>query len=116
MTAKQFYDWQTGGGANDVMRMVECLEHADVAWCVISGVAVQHWAAEPMVTRDVDFVVAASDIGRAVAALEAAGFKAERFEWSVNFTSGSSVSLQLSTEDFYRHFPERAVQADVHAS
>lgn len=29
MTAKQFYDWQTGGGTNDVMRLVDCLERAD---------------------------------------------------------------------------------------
>lgn len=58
MTAKQFSDWQTGGGTNDVMRLVDCLERADIAWCAISGVAVNHWAAEPMVTQDVDFVVA----------------------------------------------------------
>lgn len=59
MTAKQFYDWQTGGGTDDVMRLVDCLERADVAWCAIGGVAVNHWAAQPMVTQDVDFVVVA---------------------------------------------------------
>jgi hypothetical protein len=26
---KKFYDWQTAGGTNDVMRMVDCLERAD---------------------------------------------------------------------------------------
>lgn len=114
MTAKQFYDWQTAGGTDDVMRLVDCLERADVAWCAIGGVAVNHWAAEPMVTRDVDFVVAADGIDRVVTMLEGAGFRAERFEWSVNFTGGSAVSLQLSTEDFYREFPSRAVPADVH--
>jgi len=25
MTAKQFYDWQTSGGTDDVMRLVACL-------------------------------------------------------------------------------------------
>ncbi len=114
MTGKQFFDWQTGGGTNDVMRMVDCLERADVAWCAIGGVAVNHWAREPMVTRDVDFVVAATDVERTVALLEQAGFRSERFEWSVNFTGSSTVSLQLSTEDFYRRFPARAVAADVH--
>ena len=59
MTAKQFFDWQTSGGTDDVMRMVDCLERADIAWCAIGGVAVNHWAQEPMVTQDVDFVVAA---------------------------------------------------------
>ena len=25
MNAKQFYDWQTSGGADDVLRLVDCL-------------------------------------------------------------------------------------------
>lgn len=114
MTAKQFYDWQTAGGTDDVMRMVDCLERADIAWCAIGGVAVNHWAAEPMVTQDVDFVVAVADTERTIAQLEKAGFQPERFEWSVNFTGHSKVSLQLSTEPFYRAFPSRSVAADVH--
>jgi len=132
MTAKQFYDWQTSGGTDDVMRLVDCLERADIAWCAIGGVAVNHWAQEPMVTRDVDFVVAADAIERAVSLLESAGFQSERFEGchceepllgdeaislsaqSINFKGRSAVSIQLSTEEFYRDFPSRAVPADVH--
>lgn len=30
MTGKQFFDWQTGGGTNDVMRLVDSLERADI--------------------------------------------------------------------------------------
>jgi hypothetical protein len=114
MTAKQFYDWQTAGGTDDVMRLVDCLERADIAWCAIGGVAVNHWALEPMVTQDVDFVVAGDAIPRAIALLEEAGFRAERFEWSVNFQGRSKLTIQLSTEDYYREFPARAVPADVH--
>ena len=113
MTGKQFYDWQTSGGTNDVMRLVDCLERADVAWCVIGGVAVNHWAEQPMVTRDVDLVVAAESIERVVSLLEEAGFESERFEWSINFKGHSAVSIQLSTEDFYKDFPLRAIAADV---
>lgn len=114
MTAKQFYDWQTSGGTDDVMRLVDCLERSEISWCAIGGVAVNHWAEEPMVTQDVDFVVATDAIERTVALLEDAGFKAERHPWSVNFKGRSKVSLQLSTEDFYKDFPARAVPADVH--
>ena len=114
MTAKKFYDWQTVGGTDDVMRLVDCLERADIPWCAIGGVAVNHWAAEPMVTQDVGFVVATEAIDRAVSILTEAGFRPERFQWSVNFRGNSRVSLQLSTEDFYRDFPSRAVPADVH--
>ena len=114
MTPKKFYDWQTAGGTDDVMRLVDCLERADIRWCAIGGIAVNHWAAEPMVTQDVDIVVAAQEIERAVRLLEAAGFRSERFEWSVNFRGQSRISIQLSTEDFYREFPARSVAADIH--
>ncbi len=114
MTSKQFFDWQTSGGTDDVMRMVDCLERADVVWCAIGGIAVNHWAAEPVVTQDVDFVVVADAVERAIAALEEAGFRSERFDWSVNFQGRSKISLQLSTEEFYRDFPSRSVPADVH--
>lgn len=114
MTSKQFYDWQTSGGTDDVMRLVDCLERADVAWCAIGGVAVNHWAEQPMVTQDVDLVVAFEAVERTVALLEAEGFLSERFEWSVNFKGRSAVSIQLSTEGFYKGYPSRAVPADVH--
>jgi hypothetical protein len=114
MTPKQFYDWQTAGGTDDVMRMVDCLERADIQWCAIGGIAVNHWASETMVTQDVDFVVAAESVNVATVILEEAGFISERFAWSVNFRGRSKVSLQLSTEDFYGDFPSRSVPADIH--
>jgi hypothetical protein len=114
MTPKQFYDWQTAGGTDDVMRLVDCFERADIQWCAIGGIAVNHWAAEPMVTQDVDLVVAAESIERAVKLLEDAGFTSEHFAWSINFCGHSKIAIQLSTEDFYREFPSRSVPADIH--
>jgi len=114
MTAKKFYDWQTAGGTDDVMRLVAAVERADIPWCAIGGVAVNHWAEEPMVTQDVDFVVATQDTARTVKVLQEAGFSFEEFAWSVNFKGGSKVSIQLSTEEVYSTFPDRSVPADVH--
>jgi hypothetical protein len=114
MTPKKFYDWQTAGGTNDVMRMIDCLERADLGWCAIGGIAVNHWAEEPMVTQDVDFVVAAESVDLAIRLLEKAGFRSERFPWSINFRGDSKVSIQLNTEDFYKDFPSRSVPADIH--
>lgn len=114
MTGKQFFDWQTSGGTDDVMRLVDCLKRADVPWCCIEGVAVNHWAAEQMVTREVDLVIALDAVDRAVGLLEQAGFSSERFDWSVNLKGRSAVSIQFSTEDFYREFPARSVPADIH--
>ncbi len=114
MTEKQFYDCQTGGGTNDVMRLVDCLERADIAWCAIGGIAVNHWAKQPMVTQDVDFVVTVEAIDRTISLLEEAGFRSERSDWSINCKGRSKVVLQLGTEELYRDFPSRAVPADVH--
>lgn len=67
-----------------------------------------------MVTQDVDFVVAADSIERAESVLTEAGFKAETFEWSINFKGKSKVSIQLTTEKLYKDFATRGVPADVH--
>lgn len=114
MTPKQFFEWQTSGGTNDVMSLVDTLERADIPWCAIGGIAVNHWVEQAMVTQDVDIVVAFSEQDRAIALFEAAGFRVERFDWSVNIQGHSSVSIQISTEEFYRDFPTCAVPADVH--
>lgn len=96
------------------MRLVDCLERADASWCAIGGVAVNYWAEQPMVTQDLDIVVASDSVERTVELLEEAGFSSERVERSINFKGLSTVSIKLSTEDFYRDFPARAVPADVH--
>ena len=67
-----------------------------------------------MVTKDVDIVITADDIDRAVTLLEKAGFTSERFSWSINLQGKSTVSIQISTEALYRDFPGRSVPADVH--
>ncbi len=114
MTERQFYDWQTAGGGGDVLRLVEVLERMEAPWCMIGGLAVNHWAAEPLATADVDVVIAHERVEQAVEALEAAGFQAKRFEWSINLKGASKVSVQISTESFYHAFPARGVSADVH--
>jgi Nucleotidyl transferase AbiEii toxin, Type IV TA system len=111
---RQFYDWQTAGGGGDVSLLVTTLERLEIAWCMIGGLAVNHWAREPMATTDVDVVIAAEKIDAAVKALRVAGFTAKKFNWSVNLKGRSKVSVQISTEDFYRDFPGRSKPADIH--
>lgn len=81
---------------------------------MIGGLAVNHWAEEPMATADVDLVIAMERVDEAVEAFKAAGFTENRFEWSVNLKGRSNVSIQISTEDLYKEFPSRSVAADVH--
>jgi hypothetical protein len=114
VTQKQFYDWQTAGGGGDVTLLVETLERLKIPWCMIGGMAVNHWAEEPLATADVDLVIATERVEEAVDALGKAGFQAKRFEWPVNLKGRSKVTVQISTGDFYRDFPRRGVRADVH--
>jgi hypothetical protein len=114
VTQRQFYDWQTAGGGGDVSLLVATLERREIPWCMIDGLAVNHWVREPMATADVDVVIAAEKVDEAVKALRAAGFTVKKFKWSVNLKGRSKILVQISTEDFYREFPERAVAADIH--
>src|SRR5436309_1027888 len=109
MTGRQFYDWQTAGGGGDVLLLVETLERREIPWCMIGGLAVNHWAKETMATADVDLVIATESIEQSVRALEEAGFRAERFEWSIDLQGHSKVSVQISTEAVYGEFPQRAI-------
>ncbi|MEX1049684.1 MAG: nucleotidyl transferase AbiEii/AbiGii toxin family protein [Akkermansiaceae bacterium] len=114
MTQRQFYDWQTLGGGSDVSTLVQALESREIPWCMIGGLAVNHWAQEPMATADVDLVIAAGQIEAAVEAFKEVGFAENRFDWSINLKGQSKVSIQISTEALYQDFPTRAVPADVH--
>lgn len=114
MTQRQFYDWQTMGGAADVSRLVAALEEKEISWCMIDGLAVNHWALEPMKTADVDLVIVADKIEEAADTLRSLGFAEKRFQWSINFKGESKVSIQVSTEEMYLDFPKRATAANVH--
>jgi hypothetical protein len=114
MTLRQFYDWQTMGGAKDVSRLVAALEEREISWCMIGGLAVNHWALEPMTTADVDLVIVSDKIEEAAETLKGLGFAEKRFQWSINFKGDSKVSIQVSTEEMYLDFPERSVGATVH--
>ncbi len=114
MTMRQFYDWQTAGGGDDVSLLVATLERREIPWCMIGGLAVNYWAKEPMATADVDVVIALERVDEAVKALRAAGFTAKKFKWSVNLKGRSKVSVQISTEEVYREFPARSTPADIH--
>ena len=49
-----------------------------------------------------------------VAALEAEGFIAKRFDWTINLTGQSDVSVPISSEEFNSQLPSRSEPVDVH--
>ena len=114
MTQRQFYDWQTLGGAKHVFRLVAALEEREISWCMIGGLAVNHWALEPIHTIQVDVVVVADQIEGAAVALQDVGFSQERTQNALHFNCESKVVIRIMTEKQYLDFPKRAVPANVH--
>ena len=47
MTGKQFFDWQTAGGVDDVMSLVDGLEKADIAAPFVEAVVATPQGARP---------------------------------------------------------------------
>ncbi|MCL0078109.1 hypothetical protein M1O56_00330 [Dehalococcoidia bacterium] len=72
-------------------------------YCVIGGLGVNAYA-EPVVSLDLDIVVAISDIGTACKAVED-HFKIERFAQSLSLSSNKSdLRIQLWIDQRYQNF------------
>ncbi len=83
-------------GEMDILQLLlDILAETRSAYCVIGGLAVNAYA-EPVVSLDLDIVVASDDIGKVVSAAEGQGLKIERFEHSIKLTSAKSdLRIQL---------------------
>ena len=113
MTGAEFYDWQTGGGGGDLRRLADAWQSAGVSWCVIGGLAVNHWAKEPIVTQDADLVVAFDELEHALAVAAAAGFSITRHQWSANLRGAGHVAIQVTVDPRYQGMAACAVAAEV---
>lgn len=113
MTSGEFFDWQTSGGGGDIRRLAGAWRDAGVKWCVIGGLAVNHWAREPLVTKDADIVVAFSDLTLALESARAAEFSITAFRFSANLQGRGDVAIQVTTDPRYSGFAERASEAEV---
>jgi Nucleotidyl transferase AbiEii toxin, Type IV TA system len=113
MSTAEFFDWQTGGGGGDLHRLAAAWRAAGIRWCVIGGLAVNHWAREPIVTRDADLVVASAQLEQALEAAEEAGFKMSRFPLSVNLKGAGELDIQVTVDERYREMADRSAEADV---
>lgn len=107
MRAQTFQRLVTVDDAGFLDRLLRLLETLDVSYCVIGGQGVNAYA-EPLVSLDLDLVIAAEDLERVLAALPV-GAHVERFAHSVNVSiPESDLRLQLQTDSRYLAFPARA--------
>lgn len=99
------------GSPNDLHLAVQALRASGQPFCLIGGLAVNHYA-EPMVTLDAHFAITAA-MG-AADALRAAGFTVEEFPHSLNATyPGSRLRIQVTINSRYSTFPDRAQKGTI---
>jgi hypothetical protein len=106
MGEAEFLAGLTGSDA-DFRLAVECLRACGQPFCLIDGLAVNHYT-EPVVTLDADFALAAE--AGVADALRGRGFQVETFGHSINAQlPGSRLRLQITINSRYAGFPARAV-------
>lgn len=99
------------GHPDDLRLALEALRASGQPFCLIGGLAVNHYV-EPVVTLDANFAVAAA--GAVAPALRARGFVVEEQPHSINARlPGSRLRLQVTVNSRYATFPQRAVPGRV---
>ncbi len=112
MTKKEFLNAVSNGKVDIIQIFLDALSASNVNYCVIGGLAVNAYA-EPVVSLDLDIVVAAGNI-ETVCKTVATHFKIERFTHSVNLSSDKSdLRIQLQTDPRYQDFIDRATSRSV---
>jgi len=112
MTGKDFMNAVANGTADVVQVFLDTLEELGVDYCVVGGLAVNAYI-EPVVSLDIDMVIAAADIENVCDAV-AKHFSIERFPHSINLTSSQSdLRIQLQTDSRYQDFLRNATVRDV---
>jgi hypothetical protein len=88
MTEKEFLNAVSNGKEDVIQIFLDALTVSKSNYCVIGGLAVNAYA-EPVVSLDLDIIVAAENIEAVCKTIEAQ-FKIERFAHSVNLSSDKS--------------------------
>lgn len=112
MRAFDFYNRVTSGGGAVIEGLLGLFEENGIRYCVIGGQAVNRYA-EPLVSLDLDLVVATDQL-EMVEALLSQRFAVRRFPHSLNVYPGESdLRVQIQTDPRYADFVERAEKGDV---
>lgn len=112
MTEKEFLKAVSNGKEDVLQIFLDALSSTEVDYCVVGGLAVNAYA-EPVVSLDLDVVVAAKDIETVYKAV-AVHFKIQHFIHSVNLSSEkSALRIQLQTDPRYQDFISKAERHTV---
>jgi hypothetical protein len=112
MQALTFWKTITMDQSNLLENLISLLNEQGIRFCVIGGQAVNAYV-EPLVSLDLDLVVAVDQLEQVEALLEP-HFDLKRFPHSLNITmSGPDLRVQIQTDERYSAFVERTVVRTV---
>lgn len=101
-----------GDRSNFLERIFEVLERERFRYCVIGGAAVNAYV-EPLITQDLDIVLAVDEIPRALEVFSRE-FRVEEFEHSVNvYDPGSRLQVQIQRDPLLTDILGRAEVREV---
>jgi hypothetical protein len=112
MTKKEFLNAISNGKVDIVQAFLDTLSASRADYCVIGGLAVNAYT-EPVVSLDLDIVVATENVEAVIKAVEA-HFSVQRFAHSLNLSSDKSdLRIQIQTDSRYQEFISRAATHSV---
>ena len=112
MTDKDFMNAVANGKSDIVQSFLNTLAELGSQYCVIGGLGVNAYV-EPVVSLDLDVVIATEDIEKVCDAVEKE-VNIERFPHSINLTSSQSdLRIQLQTDPRYQAFIRNATVREV---
>jgi hypothetical protein len=113
MTGKEFINAVANGKLDIIQMILDILTETGSRYCLIGGLAVNAYV-EPVVSLDLDIVVAAEDVEAISKAARERDFRVEHFEHRVNLTSkASDLRIQLQIDPRYQGFITDAETQDV---
>ena len=112
MLARDYWKTVTVDRSDFLDQFVALLRDAAARYCVVGGQAVNAYV-DPVVSLDLDLVVALSDLTRLEPALTRR-FQIERFPHSLSLSMrGSDLRVQIQTDPRYEAFIERASLREI---
>ena len=113
MTERDFFNAVSNGQEDVPQMLLDILAETGAAYCVIGGLAVNAYT-EPVVSLDLDIVIAVEGVERLCDSAARGGLKIERFEHSINLASPKSdLRIQIQTDERYQAFIARSTLKKV---
>jgi len=107
MTEREFVNKVANGQEDIIQILIDLLDKNEIGYCVIGGLAVNAYV-EPVVSLDLDIIVATNSINKLCQVAEKI-FTIKEFEHSLNLKSPKSdLRIQVQTDPRYQAFISKA--------